>query len=752
MKKLQQHTKAELISKLNGLKSNNNPTFFSNFMTFLLAFKSFILKITLIALIIKIFKKYSIIRKLFTIINTILFSIFGISMIDIYEIESLSKIFHKLIDLFSNFHSNLLELFGKRGDIPVKSPSIPMRGIQPETTGIQTGNDPSNRIIERFKQLINKDQDEIIQDENTPYYKNKYVILAGLLVLSGLTWYFYDDIKPVGSSILAWINLFRSRPDPSSDDSSGNIQANYKFDISKIKDSIKNKIYGKKGDDDYRSNSPDSFIELLNKKGKAPDFGNFTQSELERRGLLNPQLTGLPKITGENTQFITESNAVLREIKAFDDRYVNNLFPTEKLQQGIYNVLRDRLHRLSDSNPIYYQDLIKNDKLNDRIDNFIELEKDIFPDLVDSPKSKSYNDVELDQAKVTDVWSDKALSPQQPLSPQFIQETVMESIEKDKPKSPLDTFWDRLKNINNKEEKSINLTIVDLIPEEDELIGQELLPEARPLISEVLNKPTPANSDGSESSKSAMDHYFKKDEPEKPAGFASLFDQINAKRNNKDVVGSTPEIEITNITEEVIPIENIEAVLDTKTPEDNPVINNLLAQINSRRLEYGTPNIANVGLPRPELSPLNLPTSSNLPDDNNEIDESEDSSEAAKVNSPQEDIPSFKNIGFKINRGLTKDRFIDIDFGANFKDVSKVLIITNDGKTQYLDPHLISKNPNQALKWDNFGSSNPDNKQLDIFKLFIIDKSAKSHEIYSNSNVKILDSYWTNKGRFDKGK
>jgi len=270
MKNLKNFTKAELINKLNTLKTDNSNNNSTNFMTFLLVFKSFILKITLIALIIKIFKKYSIIRKLFTIINTILFSIFGISMIDIYEIESLSKIFHKLIDLFSNFHTNLLELFGKRGDIPVKSPSIPMRGIQPETTGIQTGNDPSNRIIERFKQLINKDQDEIIQDENTPYYKNKYVILAGLLILSGITWYFYDDIKPVGSSILAWINLFRSRPDPSSDDSSGNIQANYKFDISKIKDSIKNKIYGKKGDDDddYRSNSPDSFIELLKRTSK----------------------------------------------------------------------------------------------------------------------------------------------------------------------------------------------------------------------------------------------------------------------------------------------------------------------------------------------------------------------------------------------------------------------------------------------------------------------------------------------------
>jgi len=61
---LKKYTKAELISKINGLKqNNNNPTFFSKTLGFILLFKSFILKFTLIAIIVKIFKKYSIIRK-----------------------------------------------------------------------------------------------------------------------------------------------------------------------------------------------------------------------------------------------------------------------------------------------------------------------------------------------------------------------------------------------------------------------------------------------------------------------------------------------------------------------------------------------------------------------------------------------------------------------------------------------------------------------------------------------------------------
>jgi hypothetical protein len=64
---LKKFTKAELISKINGIKSKNNdsnPTLFSSLMNFLLVFKTFLLKFTLIALIIRVFKKYSIFRKL----------------------------------------------------------------------------------------------------------------------------------------------------------------------------------------------------------------------------------------------------------------------------------------------------------------------------------------------------------------------------------------------------------------------------------------------------------------------------------------------------------------------------------------------------------------------------------------------------------------------------------------------------------------------------------------------------------------
>src|SRR6266702_4022943 len=189
---LKKYTKAELISKIYGLKqNNNNPTFFSKTLGFILLFKSFILKFTLIAIIVKIFKKYSIIRKFRSLITSILFSIFGISLIDIYEIDMLSKFIHQILDLFSNFYLNILKLFCEKVESPSKIETL--RSIQQTTTGVQTSNDESNRIIERFKQIVNKKEEivtDILTEEEIPLYRNKYIIIAGILILSGLGYYF----------------------------------------------------------------------------------------------------------------------------------------------------------------------------------------------------------------------------------------------------------------------------------------------------------------------------------------------------------------------------------------------------------------------------------------------------------------------------------------------------------------------------------------------------------------------------------
>ena len=127
--------------------------------------------------------------------------------------------------------------------------------------------------------------------------------------------------------------------------------------------------------------------------------------------------------------------------------------------------------------------------------------------------------------------------------------TQFESLINNQPKSPLEQFWDKLKNRNNKEDITIQpLKIaIDKLFSDDEpdLIGGELLPEARQVIAEALEQPdikpvtpeTPVNSD---SPPSSLDRLFTdpsktvETKPEVPAGFGSLFDQINAKRKDFD--------------------------------------------------------------------------------------------------------------------------------------------------------------------------------------------------------------------------
>lgn len=148
----------------------------------------------------------------------------------------------------------------------------------------------------------------------------------------------------------------------------------------------------------------------------------------------------------------------LKYIKTYNSKHDKGDFPNYEIKRAIYTTLDQRLDDLKDSNPILYQDLIHKTDLNERIDKFLNLESEFW---AGTPKSNNYNEVEMAANQEQEIWSDKAASP--PLSPQFIQETVMETIEKDKPKSPLEDFWNRLKNRNK----------------DEGIIGPELLPEAR---------------------------------------------------------------------------------------------------------------------------------------------------------------------------------------------------------------------------------------------------------------------------------
>lgn len=806
---LKKYTKAELISQIKGLKDNsNNPN--SNLMTILLSLKTLLLKITLIALIIKVIKRFSILRRLWRIFNYSLLSVFGISLVDSYEIEFISNIIHKIMDIFSNFYDSITGLFSKKVDVPIKefpSRSGRLNQSQPNATGINE----SNRIIERFTKIINnKDEiilEPVVEEENNPYYKNKYLILAALLLLSGVAWYYWDEITPAGTTILSWFRNLRSKPSSEPDGPKGSISGSPKANsVNEVVDpvdlipedkstlqTLKDKIFGKFYKKDYKplseNTSPD--IELV--KG-SPSLKDMQNMKLD----MHP--------TGE---FINNSTRVINLVNKFNDDHESNVLISEGTPDRtllLYNFIRGELFVLSSTYRLYYMDWIKNDSIDDSINKFIALEKQISEDAringnIDDNQSETYNEVALATANEQDIWSDKALS-----SGVRSPEKVL---------SPLN--FDNSEAITNQQAKDL----LNLLSRDTNIKGPEVLPEARETIKEVFNKETtpPGHSDNSNDS---IDHYFpevqeqqefiqgsskdinqevKMSDALKNADISeetrtswmdslkNMTSKLKKKETTPEIRVSPPKTTVEEVAEDLTDIlphikatESSDLIKEVKASQTNDALkfSNIseeeklswaesLKKVKLNRLEYGSPNLSNIGLQTPveerlKSSPLvkkasfsnQFEDTLNLFDDdpidsdiNNSNDSENNTTQNEDIETPKVEVPNFnwkEIVDYRIHRGAIQDRYIDFNF-KKFDEIKNIFIILNDGTSQYFNPHQ-SRASEQTIKWDNLGSSNPNSKVLDVFKIYLMEKNHKdAHEIYSNNDVKILNCYIENSNR-----
>lgn len=172
MKNFNKLTKAELISQIKGLKHNPNAQ--SKLLDYIYIIKGFIVKITFLALIIKIFKQFKIIRRMWLIINTIVMSIFGISMMDLYGLSIFSALFAEVTQITGNiinylsntkFYNYLIGWFGYKVETPTRIES-PIK-IQSEVPRIEERITRNPKISSWFE----KEPERL--EENSPFYKNK---------------------------------------------------------------------------------------------------------------------------------------------------------------------------------------------------------------------------------------------------------------------------------------------------------------------------------------------------------------------------------------------------------------------------------------------------------------------------------------------------------------------------------------------------------------------------------------------------
>jgi hypothetical protein len=239
---LNKFTKAELISKLrrSDTKSDSSTklTLFNQIKSYLyqiwdliMIFKNILLKLTFISLIVQIFKKYKIFRTLWKIINTIVMSIFGISLLDNFGIEFINNFLIELkiitgniINYLSNtnFYLYLTKLFSSEEEFSSRgrSKSENSYGIYKESSSNESkvGQGEGNSKISEWLKPEEKFEDKIENEISKTNYIKYFLIGGTIIIISSLGWVYWDEVKSTSQSILEW--YFSSRSDGSNNQGS----------------------------------------------------------------------------------------------------------------------------------------------------------------------------------------------------------------------------------------------------------------------------------------------------------------------------------------------------------------------------------------------------------------------------------------------------------------------------------------------------------------------------------------------------
>ena len=168
--------------------------------------KGLFLKLTLLSLLIKYFRKYKFIRKVLFFFNWIILSLFGISIIDIYD----SNFALYLIEWIRSTHlyKILIEILEEK----VEKIETKLEKIESKVDKIETEEETKQFQNNLRKNYSTTTENQMSNEENknNPWWINKqeiddnyrkYIIIFSLLILSGLAWFYWDEIKQILPSI-----------------------------------------------------------------------------------------------------------------------------------------------------------------------------------------------------------------------------------------------------------------------------------------------------------------------------------------------------------------------------------------------------------------------------------------------------------------------------------------------------------------------------------------------------------------------
>jgi hypothetical protein len=292
-----------------------------------------------------------------------------------------------------------------------------------ETYPNATRGESDHEIIKRFKEIIYKESEPIVEDElnqeNTAFYKNKYFIIGALTISVLVSWYYFDEIKTGYGSVIDWLNSFRRGSSGGTsgidtNESTTPIAKNIKSELNRLfpenppKDielidntqAIASSSKGNIMDDPTKvySSSPTSMEQYFTEdKGKGIDVTNLSKSEINRRLIENATGNSL-------NRFQDESSLLLARLNQFTTLHETGNLPSEVLKVGMYNTLKARLVALSVDGGILYDNWLKESGVSEKVYNFFDL-KDNLTNKVDEQHPDTYNDVALSTVQEQEAWS-----------------------------------------------------------------------------------------------------------------------------------------------------------------------------------------------------------------------------------------------------------------------------------------------------------------------------------------------------------
>lgn len=642
IKNPQKLKKAELIR----LVKKNDSTVWGSFLTFLLTWKKWILSITLITILIKSLRKYTIISSILRFINWIILSIFGISLIDQFGlIEIFRHVYQESRFILSTvvgylsgttFYSYLTNIF-KSQEIVSTPSKISLRDEPTEIHSNNSRNESQIRQNQKNNTIAEWLKPEIKQEESS--YSKYYLILI-LLILAFLSWYYLDELKPTGFTVLEWLRTWSHK------DLSPNNVLNKTIEL---KDWVKTKF--SKRDDDSNSSSdvgsPDykdyfkspqisaKSIELIDTKDQA-------SSVLDKKTLMK-QYTGISDINRDN--FLKVSEQIPIEIDTYLSKFTENDFPNEDLKTGLYNVIKSRLKKLQQVDPERFEIFSNDAEINKKLYDFRALEDSVIPqykevETASNNEQKAWSEasnpaspkIDKGKAKEIDPFKERSISPEMfEYSEETVQkmlpnsENLLDSIKKRREEmhedSDIDSWIDNPENqawllIKIMEsETQFAKEILEAIKENNYKINQK----AKELMSQgwIDRFKIPEISIESNSTNSSLEHYLPEATPNIESKIKNYWNKIkNFTSSNPDTptiskIGLSPLKEaptIDKLQESIIErdskipsgidttkeaheilhpkyMEKIETLKKRLTPEEVQKFDDMLAKSDLNRLE-----------------------------------------------------------------------------------------------------------------------------------------------------------------------